>query len=1220
MSLYNNHEPIRTYPDVTNIKNDKFDKEHMLAYLHCILESPRHRVNTSPELNAFNKFAMTGIRMIIQTGFEVDRTINNNRSITPLDKRIKTFRLRTTFTNADLDTPKSIDRSGNLRPRNPDDDRITNDSYFADLHLTANISITAHYEDGTEETKETTINRLSISSIPIMIRSSHCNTYKLPTESLRRINEDPTDTGGYFIAAGKEYVINATENLTFNTPLIFKSTLKTQKVYATMLSQRGGIYGNSTQITIYLNADDSIAIELQTYQFAKVKIPFYVLYRMFGVSSDKEIAKMIVYEQDQGTSESNKMLNYVTKAFLAEYKIDKKITQMSMNASLENIFIAIQSLADPNAYKKDNEAIRFVINDMREKLDYSVLPHIGTRADSRDSKLLHIGSLIRDSIMVDMGLRQEDDRDHYANKRGHGPAISLAKTTKTLINNKLIQPIQHALIVECVSKPFDTINIGDVANSIRSSVQGNDLQNAFIKYINASEREGTRIKEKIRMSAQALERKNKLNVCLALRQIISSPSKVAKTTKRGDRIRYYHTSAVELICPCQTPETGDKVGTVKQLAITAFITDSEGENVLFKEFVLRDTAITKITKIDLSDIAKRFLAKVYVDGEWIGVCKDPYLFVKRYRLLRREGVIDKHTSIEWDTIKNVIAFWMDLGRLMRPLLIVDNNLDDFNSGKADKFVQNILLSHDDIEMIRKGKMVFQDLINMGYVEYIYPGEEVLLCPSIEHLRRDRNDFTKQWTHCSIEQALFGLAALVGPFLNRNQSFRNTMVTIHSKQACGQPMTNAHTATRRQQRFHMHRVHCPLVKTLVKEALPPNSTNAMVLYAIFLGYNQEDSSMVNKGSVERGYAKGVYFKMDSIEIEKNQTIRIPKEKETLYMKNLSYAKLAENGIVPVGTTVQKGDILVGRVVELSTPMDDGKRYIDRSVAYDNEEPGRVVSIIKKLEGEDKFISCTFEYDRDMSIGDKQSSRSGNKNIIGCWVPQQDLPHTRDGLRPDIILNPASIPTRMTLAQLFETSINKLNASRGQFTDGTVYTKFDIHELVKELEKEGLGVREQMINGITGEMFDTLLFYGPQTTFRLPKFVKEDRHAVGRSGPKNLITGQPLTGKRLGGGHKVGEMEQWVMLAQGSIYTLFEEFYYDSDKREIYVCRGCNDFAIYNNKLGKYKCKTCGELADIAMIDSSKTSSWFLQQLCIANIKIKLKPEERIFEEYMDPKKK
>ena len=1217
VKLYSYNQPRKTYKNVSKIDNNDLTKNDMMSYLYAVLESDRHKVTTSPEILAFNRFCDQGLRLIIQSGFSVDRTIINNRNTTDVDKSIKSFKISVIFLDTHLDIPKRIDKDGKHIPRNPDDYRIQNDSYFANLIITAKISIKAQKKDGTEETKEAIITALNISAIPIMVRSSHCNTYRLSTEMLKSINEDPTDTGGYFITGGKEYVINATENITFNKPLVFKSTVKTQKVYATMLSQSGGIYGNSTQLVVYLNTDNSIVIELQTYQFAKVKIPFYVLYRMFGINSDKEIAKMIVYEMDQQTSESNKMLEYVVNAFHADYKQDKKITQMTMNASLENIYAAINTLANPNAYKKDNDAIQFVINDMRAKLDNAVLPHVGKTKASRPSKLLHVSSLIRDAIMVDMNIRQEDDRDHYANKRGHGAAISLAKTTKTLFNSKIIQPIQHTLTAECTTKSFETININDVVSTIRSNVQGNELQNAFIKYINASEKESTRIKEKTRMSAQALERKNKLNVCLALRQINASVSKVAKSTKRGDRIRYYHPSAAGLICPCQTPETGEKVGTVKQLAITALITDTDGENVLFKDFIYEDPKVINVTSIDPAIIAKEYLAKIYVDGEWIGVCKEPYKFVNRYRLLRREGVLDKYTSIEWDTIKNTISFWLDLGRLMRPLLIVDNNLNDFNAGKAE-FVQNILLDTEVIEKIRKGQVTFDELVEWGYVEYIYPGEEVLLCPSIEHLRDDRNDYTKRWTHCDIEQSLFGLAALVGPFLDRNQSFRNTMVTIHSKQSCGQPMSNAFTATRRQQRFHMHRVHTPLVKTFTKELLPPNSQNGMILYAIFLGYNQEDSSIVNKGSVERGFVSGVYFKMETVEVEKSQTIRIPKEKETMYLKSLSYAKLGENGIIPVGTIVEQGDILVGRIVELAQPTEQGKRYIDKSVHYDNEEPGRVVSIISKLEGEDKFIMITFEYDRRMEIGDKMSSRSGNKNICGCHIPQQDMPHTRDGLRPDVILNPASIPTRMTLAQLFETTINKLCAKKGIFVDGTVYTKLDVHELVKELDAEGLGVREQMINGITGELFDTFLFYGPQTVFRLPKFVKEDRHAIGRMGPKNPITGQPLTGKRLGGGHKVGEMEQWVFLAQGSMYTLMEEFYLDSDSREMYICRKCNDFAIYNSDRGKYKCKSCKEDVDICKIDGSKTAQWFLQQLQMANIKIKLHPEERIFETFEDEK--
>lgn len=253
---------------------------------------------------------------------------------------------------------------------------------------------------------------------------------------------------------------------------------------------------------------------------------------------------------------------------------------------------------------------------------------------------------------------------------------------------------------------------------------------------------------------------------------------------------------------------------------------------------------------------------------------------------------------------------------------------------------------------------------------------------------------------------------------------------------------------------------------------------------------------------------------------------------------------------------------------------------------------------------------------LSNGDKLSSRAGNKNIISLSIPEMDMPYTKEGLRPDLILNPHSLPTRMTLAQMFETTVSKLAVKQGHIVDGTVYTRFDTEELVAELEKEGLAVRDQMINGITGELIDVAMFFGPQTVLRLPKFVREDRHAIGKSGPKNPITGQALTGKRSGGGHKVGEMELWVLLAQGAANILNEEFFLDSDTFPIHVCRNCHKLAVYNERRNKYKCTSANcESSDIAVMDSSKTALLFLQELQMANIGVGIQPEARMFEQNM-----
>jgi DNA-directed RNA polymerase beta subunit len=584
--------------------------------------------------------------------------------------------------------------------------------------------------------------------------------------------------------------------------------------------------------------------------------------------------------------------------------------------------------------------------------------------------------------------------------------------------------------------------------------------------------------------------------------------------------------------------------------------------------------------------------------------------------MRRNGLIDRQYTISWNSVDNEIWIYTDFGRMMRPLLIIDNNIDDIISKKTDKFVQNIRLTKEVISMLKSREITFEDLIATGYVEYIFPGEEVLLCPSLKRLKETMYDITEQWTHCDVEQALYGPSALIGPFLEHNGQTRNTLVTVHSKQSCGQPMKNIHTATLRQLMFHQHRVDNPLVNTIIQQFLPPNSQTLMVLYTVMLGYNMEDSAILNRASVDSGLLRGTFYKMEMFDIEKNYILKIPKEDETsLYKKHLSYSKLDDSGCVPVGSLISRGDILLGVVIEVSKPAADGKLYVDKSLQYNGEETGRVVSITKKIDGNKKFYRFTFEFIRDMTVGDKISSRAGNKNIIALLIPPQDMPYTLDGQRPDLILNPHSIPTRMTPAQLFETSMSKLCAKKGIFIDGTVFRKYNVYELFKELEKEGIALKDTLINGSTGEAYDALMFYGPQTIFRLPKFVLEDRHAVGRSGPLDPITSQAVTGKKMHGGHKVGEMELWVYMTQGAMSCFHEEFYLDSDYRKIYICRGCNELATYNPTISRYKCRICKDNVDICAVDSCKTTTMVIQELMSANIKLKAIPEKRKYEKFL-----
>ena len=245
----------------------------------------------------------------------------------------------------------------------------------------------------------------------------------------------------------------------------------------------------------------------------------------------------------------------------------------------------------------------------------------------------------------------------------------------------------------------------------------------------------------------------------------------------------------------------------------------------------------------------------------------------------------------------------------------------------------------------------------------------------------------------------------------------------------------------------------------------------------------------------------------------------------------------------------------------------------------------------------------------------SSRSGNKSIVASVLPQSDMPFTESGLTPDLIINPNSIPSRQIIGQLIETSVAKTCARRGAVADGTAFLPVDHRAVAQDLVDLGFRFngRERLYNGMTGEYFDAAIFIGPTAEQRLQKFVLDDEQSVAGSGPTDATTGQPLGGKHVHGGLRIGEMEQWGLQSHGSMMNLFEKTSQDSDGRVMHICRGCAALAAYNEFHGVYSCKNCGELADIAAVDGSKSAVLFHEELAAANIRVRLGLRPRAFDE-------
>lgn len=203
-------------------------------------------------------------------------------------------------------------------------------------------------------------------------------------------------------------------------------------------------------------------------------------------------------------------------------------------------------------------------------------------------------------------------------------------------------------------------------------------------------------------------------------------------------------------------------------------------------------------------------------------------------------------------------------------------------------------------------------------------------------------------------------------------------------------------------------------------------------------------------------------------------------------------------------------------------------------------------------------------------------------------EADMPSTVTGIRPDILFNPHGMPSRMTVAQLIECLISKICAIEGTHFDGTMFKSNDIDSYANLLEQYGFNKYgyERMINGITGEYIDTLMFFGPTYYQRLQKFVSDAEYSV-RHALTDALTAQPLDGQASNGGLRLGEMERDVLSVQGGMRLLSEKFFNHSDGYTQYMCR-CGREAIVNHKNKIYKCKACKDNADIYAVPSSWTS--------------------------------
>jgi DNA-directed RNA polymerase II subunit RPB2 len=1094
-----------------------------------------------------------------------------------------------TFENFHIYRPQIHENNGAIKLMFPQEARLRNFTYASAMTIDINIKYVIRNGENLEnaQTIYKTLPKIHIGKLPIMLKSSICvlNQYK-HVENVHT-GECKYDAGGYFIINGSEKTVLGQERAAENRVYCFNIS-KNQPKYtwsAEIKSVPDFKCISPKQINMMLISKNNGFGYPIVVQIPRVKqpIPLFVVFRALGVISDKDICEKILLDIE---NEKYKiMLDALQGAIIDSNKI---MTQQDAIKYITThvMYTPINMDKETGAKKKNEFTLDILSNDL--------FPH----CHNATQKIYFLGYMTNKLFQANFEWVKGDDRDSYINKR--------VDLTGTLLNNlfrnyfnKLVKDMEKQVIREINGgswKSTDSyeniINLTNIYKIIKSTTIENGIKRALatgdfgIKHTNSN---------KVGV-AQVLNRLTYVSSLSHARRI-STP-----TDKSGKLIppRKLHNTCWGFLCPAETPE-GQSVGIVKNLSYMTHVTIHSNSTPLHEYVMPYIKDIQELEAIDMFD-----KVKVFINGAWVGISENPLELYTMLKNKKYKGIINVYTSIIFDYKMKEIRVCNDAGRISRPLLKVKDN--------------SILMTNTIIKGLKENKLNWDQLftdctIEDSVLEYIDPEEQSwsLISVTPADLKKQTDEIYK-YTHCEIHPStIFGILASCIPFPEHNQSPRNCYQCAQSKQAMGVYVTNYENRMDKTA-YVLNYPTRPLVDTrtmnLIKLNEIPSGTNVIVAIMTHTGYNQEDSLLFNKGSLDRGLFVATIYHTEKDEdkqkINGDEEIRCkPDPTKTKGMKFGNYGKVNNKGVIPENTLVENRDIIISKVTPIKENRNDHTKVIkfeDQSKIFRTTEETYVDKNYIDRNGDGyNFAKVRLRTIRKPVIGDKFSSRHGQKGTIGNIIQEEDMPYTKFGVKPDIIINPHAIPSRMTIGQLKETVLGKTLVSLGLFGDGTSFGNFEVGDICKELQKVGYesNGNELMYNGLTGEQLECSVFMGPVFYQRLKHMVNDKAHS--RSiGPMVNLTRQPAEGRSRDGGLRFGEMERDCMISHGASRFTRGRMYDSSDKYQVHVCKKCGLIASYNDEMHIHHCRTCDNRSDFAYVEIPYACKLLFQELTTMNI--------------------
>ena len=1047
----------------------------------------------------------------------------------------------------------------------PNEARLRNMTYGITIHYDVDLEFFIAdplKEFPTEPTYTSSLSKIFLGRFPIMLFSDLCILKNMPSHLRFEMGECRNDFGGYFIIDGKEKAIISQEKFADNMVYVRD---KVNDIYSHAADIRSVSEDASKPIRTLsvriITPTDSYTNNQIVVNLPNVRkpIPLFIVMRALGVLSDKNIIKYCLLDLEK----------YHTY-------IDLFIPSIHDAGEIFSQSQALKYIATFTKHKTLSHALEILTNYF--------LPHIGEM--NFISKAYYLGYMVKELLRVYTKDNKPTDRDSFRFKRIELPGTliyDLFKEYYTKQQKNIYQKIDKEFTYK-KSIYMDNF-VGLIEQNYRDFFAERMVEAGFRKGFKGNW--GSEEATKRLGLCQTLNRLSYNSALSQLRKINLPMDESAKIIKP----RLLNGSQWGIIDPVDTPDGGN-VGLHKHMSLGAYITTNCSSKSLITW--LRNNGLRLLEESTTEFIGS--MTKLLVNGNWIGIHSNPTKIIDDFKIQRRLGLISLFFSIQWDIPNQTIFFYTDAGRMARPVFYINKNSENiqtpsyFNPTVLDKIKNNdfswnqltrgfkqkiINVSSTSCKIYTPNEMYNSSShtpTDLAIIEYIDTAEEEGAL--IAYLDYDLNK--KPYTNIEIHPSLLlGVMGNQIVFPENNPLPRNLFACGQMRQAVSVYHSN-YTNRIDKMGVVLNYGQTPLVKSRylkkINNEQHPYGENVIAAIMCYGGYNVEDSILFNEGSIKRGLFNTTYFNSyESFEETENvgnstidsRFVNIEESNVIGLKQGADYSNLDKYGIVKENTPLTEKTVLIGKVinnpdnVELSTddsvlPKKGQLGYVDKTFITETQEGARLAKVRVRNE-------------RIPGIGDKFCSRCGQKGTIGLIIPEENMPFTKDGLKPDIIINPHALPSRMTIGQLVETLMGKACAMYGGFGDCTAFmnkgqkaTSFG--NMLTNVGYNSSG-NQILYNGESGEQMFAEIFMGPTYYMRLKHMVK-DKINYRSKGPRTLLTRQTVQGRANDGGLRIGEMERDGVAAHGAMHFLQESMLVRGDEYYMAICNKTGMTAIYN----------------------------------------------------------